>query len=94
MSYDQYMVWHCGCGADRYSACTCQDRKVREALYARLAAQGIRLGLEAQTLDLRTLAAVLVAVEDPFWTEGDSQRLEDADYMLQLIKEGEGRSRR
>lgn len=93
MSYDGDMIWHCGCGADTYSACRCQDRTVREALYARLSAQGIVLGLEARIIPLETLAAVLVAVEDPFWTDGDSARLEDARYMIQLIKEGEGRPR-
>lgn len=91
--------WHCPCGAGIRSACTCakttlQDAMVREALCARLAAHGVQLDVQGRTLALETLAALLVAVEDPFWTEGDSARLEDAEYMIQLIKEGEGRERR
>ncbi len=97
-SYGSDGRWHCPCGAGIRSACTCvettrEDVQVREALYARLAAQGIQLDVQGRTLPLETLAALLVAVEDPFWTEGDSARLDDANYMILLIKEGEGRPR-
>lgn len=86
MSYGTDQRWHCGCGAAGHQDCTCADKPVRQALLARLTACGVFLLPGAQALPVRTLAAVLVAVEDPYWAEGDSQRNEDADQMIHLIK--------
>lgn len=67
---------------------------VRRALYTRLTAQGVSLTPQVQELATERLAALLVVLEDPFWTESDSVLSQDAQYMIQLIKEGEGRPRR
>jgi len=86
MSYGTDQLWHCGCGASGPGTCRCAEDPLREALYARLAASGIQLDPEARDLPVETLAAVLVAVLDPYWSEGDSARNEDAAMMIHLIR--------
>lgn len=79
-------VWHCACGARNHHLCRCWEAPLREALYARLAASGVQLDAQGRALPVEALAAVLVAVEDPYWAEGDSARNEDAATMIHLIR--------
>lgn len=88
-SYGTDGRWHCDCGASFRSACTCRAREeapVREALYARLEAQGVRLDAEGRGWELKRLAALLVVMEDPFWSESDSVMARDADCMIQILR--------
>lgn len=93
MSYDSALAWHCGCGASGPSTCRCRDLGVREALYSRLRAQGVEFDRGRPPLSLERLAALLVVLEDPFWAESPSVMQQDADYMITMIREGEGRPR-
>jgi hypothetical protein len=86
MSYDSDGVWRCKCPARGPATCGCKDIPVREALCARLAACGVRVDPMDWNLATDVLAALLVAVEDPYWAEGDSARLEDAMMMIHIVR--------
>ena len=89
-AYGTDQAWHCDCGARLPSLCRCQrlaeEKKIREALYARLAAQGVHLDAEGRGWELQRLAALLVVMEDPYWSESDSVMGRDADCMIQILK--------
>lgn len=89
-AYGTDQAWHCPCGARLAVLCKCQrladEAPVREALYARLAAQGVRLDAEGRAWELERLAALLVVLEDPFWSESDSVMGRDADCMIQILR--------
>lgn len=86
MSYDSSGAWHCQCPARGPATCRCVDIPVRKALSARLAACGVQVDPANWDLSTDVLAALLVAVEDPFWSESDSVLGQDADMMLYMIR--------